>query len=88
MTFTSSEAKRRFLASDQATWAREQLQLMVEDSQYNTPSKPSYTYPDTGNISFIEWHIMYLCEHLQITPQDYLSNLRLKTKIRVARQGF
>lgn len=85
MTFRSSESRRVFLASAEAMWAKEQLQMLVEDSKYNTPDKPSYASPELEPLSFVDWNLIYLCEHPQIRVADYLSNVRLKTRLRVSR---
>jgi hypothetical protein len=85
MTFIPTESRRKFLASDEALWAREQLQLLVDNTQYNTPEKASYAHPETQPLSFVEWNLMYLTEHPQIRVSDYISNVRLRTRLRVAR---
>jgi len=82
MAFILSESKKRFLASDEAKWATEQLQLMVDDDQYITPSKSIYVRAEMHTLSYIEWNLMYLCEHPQTRVNDYLSNQRLRSKIR------
>lgn len=85
MTFVLTEAKKKFLASEEAKWATEQLQQMVDDSDFNTPTKSFYIRTELQIMSFVEWNMLYLCEHPQIRVQDYLSNLRLKTRLRRSR---
>ena len=85
MTFKSTEARQKFWASDDAAWARAQLQLLVEDAGYNTPEKSSYAHPEVLPLSFVEWNLLYLCEHPQIRVSDYISNVRLRTRISVSR---
>jgi len=63
---------------------RDALQLMVQDSSYNT--EPTYTatsivYPD-GLVSFVEKHMRYLNMHPKLDAHMYLANVRLKTRIR------
>ncbi len=80
MTFVASVTKLKFLASDEAAWAKEQLEVMVSDSRYNTPTKPFYIHDQPEDVSFAEQHLRYLSEHPQIKVQEYISNLRLKTR--------
>ena len=62
---------------------RETLELMVQDASYNT--KPSFSanterYPD-NLIPFIDKHLDYLMTHKSVNPQQYISNLRLMTRL-------
>lgn len=82
MTFIASVTKQRFLASDEAAWAREELEHMVTDIRYNTSSSPSYVHGQAEGVSFADQHLRYLSEHPLLSVQDYLSNLRLKTRKR------
>jgi hypothetical protein len=41
-----------------------------------------YTVLEGNSISFIDKHMTYMSDNLQLKPKDYLSNLRLKTKVR------
>jgi hypothetical protein len=62
----------------------EALHSMELDSTYKTDSGYSSNedlYPD-NNIPFIEKHVHYLREHRNVNPEQYLSNLRLMTRIR------
>jgi len=62
----------------------QQLKLMAADTNFVT--KGSYaandvTYP--GNVmSFVEKHRDYLRAHPNTDPQQYLSNLRLMTRVK------
>jgi hypothetical protein len=85
MTFKPSESRRKFWASDEAAWAKEQLEILVEDDSYNTPVKSSYGTPEVEPLSFVDWNLNYLCEHPQIRASDYISNVRLRTRLRVSR---
>ena len=80
MAVTPSEYKRQFLASADAVTAREQLERMLSDPNYHTAS--FYTPSQVENMSFVDKHLQYLSEHPKLSPSEYLSNLRLKTKAR------
>lgn len=69
-----------FFQSDEARKAAIQLRLMVNDPAYNT--RQTFSALTGGSTSFVDKHMWYLSEHLNINVQHYLSNLRLKTKIR------
>lgn len=60
------------------------LAQMDKDTIYNT--EPSYSangdkYPD-HSMPFVDKHMNYLRTHPSIDPQQYISNLRLMTRIR------
>jgi hypothetical protein len=80
MALTASEYKRRYLASEEAILAREQLQGMMADPRYNTSS--SYSVHQADGITFVDKHLAYLSEHPKLNAREYLSNLRLMTKIK------
>ena len=80
----SAKQKIDFLESEDGTWAKRVLISMVTDDAYNT--KPIYSsnselYPD-NLMPFVDRHMEYLGSHLDISPQQYLSNLRLMTRIK------
>ncbi len=62
---------------------RDALTSMLSDQSFKT--EPGYTdeelYPD-HQAPFIEKHMAYLKGHPKVNPKDYLSNLRIMTKIR------
>ena len=76
---------RKFLATpEQVAKVRKALQELVDDSGYNT--EPSYiasteVYTD-HLIPFVEKHMAYLMSHPKCNPEQYISNLRMMTKIR------
>ena len=76
---------RKFLATpEQVANVRQLLQELVDDSGYNT--EPSYIanaeiYTD-HLIPFVEKHMAYLMSHPKVNPDQYISNLRMMTKIR------
>jgi len=80
MAMTTNEFKRQFLASDEATQIRAELERMVGDPLYAT--RTFYT-PADANLSFADKHMTYLSEHPKLKASEYLANLRLMTKNRV-----
>ncbi|MBP9761809.1 hypothetical protein KBD11_01945 [Candidatus Saccharibacteria bacterium] len=72
-----------FLQTEEGKKFREKLQAMMDCDTFTTTSSYSPNgdiYPD-HSVSFVDKHIAYLCAHPSITPEQYLSNLRLKTRI-------
>jgi hypothetical protein len=69
---------RNFLESEQATTIRKELKRMMADPGYNT--RPTYSALAKGDVLFADKHIGYLCLHLNVDPNQYLSNLKLLTK--------
>ncbi|MDB5181940.1 MAG: hypothetical protein JWP13_703 [Candidatus Saccharibacteria bacterium] len=70
--------------SEVGTEVRKALETLEDDSRYIT--EVSYTadavhYPE-GSMPFVERHLLYLHQHPSVNPMHYLSNLRLKLKIR------
>jgi hypothetical protein len=79
-------AKKRisFLDSGEGIQARQTLQSMTEDSMYNTG--PSYSantglYPD-NLVPFVAKHMNYLIAHPNLDAHQYVSNIRLMTRIK------
>ena len=61
-----------------------ELRAMVADSKYNTGSTYSSdvsTYAD-HKIPFTDKHMQYLIAHPSVDAEQYLSNLRLMTRVR------
>lgn len=82
---SSTYKKIDYFNSEEGTAVREQLHQMELDTNYETKVS-SYTadggtYPD-NQIPFIEKHLAYLTTHPGVNPEQYLSNLRLKLRIR------
>lgn len=77
--------KSSFDNDEQVAEIRAELELMVESTYYNT--QPSFSanterYPDS-KIPFVEKHIEYLLSHKGLDPHQYISNLRLMTRIKL-----
>jgi len=77
--------KKDYLNNTEESVAIEQtLRDMVESATYHTESSYSADgdkYPE-GIIPFIDKHMKYLRSHPTTDPQQYLSNLRLMTRVR------
>ena len=76
---SNSQAKQRFLDSEEAKLIRQELLKMVADPQFNT--KPTYTTESLDDMLFVDRHLKYMSDHANIKPEHYLSNLRLKTRL-------
>lgn len=72
-------AMEKYLKTDTAKNIRKELEAMLENPKYHTES--SYSPSSTERITFVDKHIHYLCTHQKINPDQYLSNLRLMTKV-------
>lgn len=73
-----------FRNSDEGVQVELALRMLEEDKSYNTVSSYSAngeTYPD-HIIPFVDKHMKYLSEHQSVNLRDYLSNLRLMTRIK------
>ena len=76
--------KVNFFESEEGIEIKETLQRMAADLAFNTESSYSANstlHPD-NQISFVEKHMTYLNIHPAINPREYLSNLRLMTRLR------
>ena len=80
----SQKKRPNFYESAEADVIKQTLVLMQTDAHYNTDSSYSANtdkYPDHIR-SFVEKHMEYLHTHPSVDPNQYLSNLRLITKVR------
>ena len=73
-------AIEKYLRSDAAKNVRKELEAMFENPNYRTES--SYSPSSEGRITFVNKHVRYLSMHQKINPDQYLSNLKLMTKIK------
>lgn len=76
--------KSNILTSEEGQIIRAELESMQSDKRYHT--KNTYTanetdFPDNV-MPFVDKHMLYLSKHSELDPQHYLSNLRLKIKVR------
>ena len=70
-------SSQKFLASDEAANARQELQAMIENQDFITKSPMSGT-----SDGFVQKHIDYLSVNTNINPEQYIANLRIKTRVR------
>lgn len=75
----ASYGSRDFLLSEKALELRSELQAMVADPLYNTQLRYSIDTPDGSH--FVEKHMKYMSNHLQMNHGQYIANLRLMTKV-------
>ena len=80
MQISPNQYKQRFILSELAEDIRQQLQTMQADPAYNT--QVSYSPSDEDGVTFEAKHFGYISTHPAVKPLEYLSNLRLMTKIR------
>ncbi len=80
MSFVATVTRQKFFASEDAAWAKEQLESMTIDTAYNTPERPFYVHGQVTNPSFADQHLAYLSEHPNLKVAEYISNLRLKSR--------
>ena len=81
---TSSSKRVDMYNSEIGTEVRNALMALELDPKYITDvsyTANQETYPD-GVMPFVEKHLLYLHQHPAVNPSYYLSNLRLKLKIR------
>lgn len=76
-----TQRARDFLVSEEGQAVYDELCKMVSNKEYNTSSTFSPSAKD-GTLLFIDKHMNYLCTHLDVNADQYLSNLRLITKVR------
>ena len=76
---SNSLSVERFLKSEDATLVRDELDKMMTSPLFNT--KSTYSPASVGELSFVDKHMKYLSQHPTLNHQQYLSNLRLKTRI-------
>lgn len=79
--YAKTQRAQEFLKSEEGRAVYDELLKMVDDTTYNTVSTFSPSAED-GNLLFIDKHMGYLCSHLAVNSSQYLSNLRLITKVR------
>lgn len=78
--YTTQRAKD-FLASPEGIAAHAELIEMENDKNYKTVSTYSPSSED-GCLLFIDKHMNYLSSHAGVNAAQYVSNLRLITRIR------
>lgn len=75
----STTQKKIFFESEEGVWLRSELTRMVESGDYNTRS--TYTAASVDKLLFIDKHMNYISNYPNIDHRQYISNLKLKTKL-------
>lgn len=78
-----SKKQLEYLNSQEAYEIKQKLKKIALDDTYNTQptfSADSNQYPD-NLMPFVDKHMNYLLMHPSTNPEQYLSNLRLKTRM-------
>lgn len=73
-------AVEKYLKTDVAKSVCAELAAMEENPNYRTES--SYSPTSEERISFVDKHVRYLSTHQKIDYRQYLSNLKLMTKVK------
>jgi hypothetical protein len=76
--------KVNFYESEEGIAVKKALRLMASDNTYTTESSynaNSQLFPG-HDMSFVDKHMRYLSMHGNVNPRQYLSNLRLMTRVR------
>lgn len=68
------------MQSEQGMRLRALLVEMTQNENYNT--RTTYSTIDKDGISFVEKHMKYMSLYPNLNHKQYISNLKLKTKIR------
>jgi hypothetical protein len=69
-----------FFESDEGKTLRKELVMMTESKQYKTLSM--YSTIDIDGQSFVDKHMRYMSQFPAMNRDQYVSNLKLMTKIR------
>ncbi|HSW85324.1 MAG TPA: hypothetical protein VLF79_01765 [Candidatus Saccharimonadales bacterium] len=76
--------KRDFINSDEGKAIKQALQVLADDSSYNTRSSyhPNVVLYADNQIDFVDRHLEYLKVHPQLDAWKYIANIKLMTRIR------
>ena len=80
MTISTIQYQKEFTVTSAALVILQQLREMEASTLYNT--KSSYAPGQDHDITFSDKHFQYISTHPDVRLNDYMANLRLKTKIR------
>lgn len=69
-----------FFASEEGKQLRDQLTKMTEDDAYNT--RTMYSTSEKDGMTFVDKHMKYMGLYPNLNRQQYVSNLRLMTKLK------
>lgn len=73
-------AIQKYLDSEAAQSVYKELKAMEESPNYKTVD--SYSPSSDIPLTFVEKHMRYLSLHQKLNHQQYISNLKLMTKIK------
>lgn len=72
-------SKQQFLKSEKAEALRNELLSMVNSPNYNTYVR--YSLVESEGSRFVNKHMTYMANHLQMNHNQYVLNIKLMTKI-------
>lgn len=70
-----------FIASERGKLLRIELLRMTKSRAYNT--KSTYSTLDATGLTFVEKHMRYMSQYPTLNYEQYISNVKLMTKINV-----
>ena len=76
---TNAQSKQSFIDSEKGCELRKQLEMMVKSPDYNTHIL-SLNGDSEGSL-FVQKHLNYMSSHKTMDHMQYLSNLKLMTRI-------
>jgi hypothetical protein len=76
---SSPTQRKTFFESSEGIWLRSELIAMVASTDYNTRS--TYTALSNDALLFVDKHMNYMSNYPNLNHRQYLSNLKLKTKL-------
>lgn len=68
-----------FMTSETGTLLRTELEKMAKSKLYNT--KSIYSAFDKDGLTFVDRNMRYMSQYPNLNYEQYISNLKLKTKI-------
>jgi hypothetical protein len=71
---------KQFFVSEKGVLLRDELVKMTKSKQYNT--KSMYSTTDKTGRTFVDKHMIYMSQYPTLNHQQYISNLRVMTRIR------
>jgi len=80
MPLSPNQYKQQFITSSLAATIKDELEDMEQDAAYYTQT--SYSAMQECDVTFTEKHYTYMSTHPSVKPNEYMSNLRLMTKVR------
>ena len=75
----NAQSRQAFIRSEEGKVLRDELEAMVKSRKYNT--RLYSLTSDPKGVHFIEKHMNYMSSHPTMDHMQYVSNLRLMTKL-------